>query len=224
MTFDIAVLDMAGTTVADDGLVEKAFSQAIAHLGVQAGDDRYESMLDYVRTTMGESKIAVFRALLGEEARAQQANAAFEHAYSDLIDDGLCEALPGAEEAIDRLRCGGIKVALTTGFSRATLSRILRALNWEQVADLTLCPADAGRGRPFPDLALSALLALEGTEVRALVTAGDTAYDMRMGRAAGAGLVAGVLTGAHESDQLLQAGADQVLASIAMLPALVLNR
>ena len=224
MTFDIAVLDMAGTTVADDGLVEKAFSQAIAHLGVQAGDDRYESMLDYVRTTMGESKIAVFRALLGEEARAQQANAAFEHAYSDLIDDGLCEALPGAEEAIDRLRSGGIKVALTTGFSRATLTRILRALNWEQVADLTLCPADAGRGRPFPDLALSALLALEGSEVRALVTAGDTAYDMRMGRAAGAGLVAGVLTGAHESDQLLQAGADQVLASIAMLPALVLNR
>lgn len=224
MTFDIAVLDMAGTTVADDGLVEKAFSQAIAHLGVQAGDDRYESMLDYVRTTMGESKIAVFRALLGEEARAQQANAAFEHAYSDLIDDGLCEALPGAEEAIDRLRSGGIKVALTTGFSRATLSRILRALNWEQVADLTLCPADAGRGRPFPDLALSALLALEGTEVRALVTAGDTAYDMRMGRAAGAGLVAGVLTGAHESDQLLQAGADQVLASIAMLPTLILNR
>ena len=224
MTFDIAVLDMAGTTVADDGLVEKAFSQAIAHLGVQAGDDRYESMLDYVRTTMGESKIAVFRALLGEEARAQQANAAFEHAYSDLIDDGLCEALPGAEEAIDRLRSGGIKVALTTGFSRATLTRILRALNWEQVADLTLCPADAGRGRPFPDLALSALLALEGSEVRALVTAGDTAYDMRMGRAAGAGLVAGVLTGAHESDQLLQAGADQVLASIAMLPTLILNR
>ncbi|WP_407341347.1 phosphonatase-like hydrolase [Pengzhenrongella phosphoraccumulans] len=223
MTFEIAVLDMAGTTVADDGLVEKAFSDAIGHLGVHAGDDRYATMLDYVRTTMGESKIAVFRALLGEEALAQQANAAFEQAYSDLIDDGLCAALPGAAEAIDRLRTGGIKVALTTGFSRVTLSRILRALDWESVADVTLCPADAGRGRPFPDLALAALLALEGTEVRGLVTAGDTAYDMRMGRAAGAGLVAGVLTGAHESDQLLQAGADQVLESIASLPLLVLN-
>ena len=223
MTFEIAVLDMAGTTVADDGLVEEAFSRAIGRLGVIAGGDEYESMLDYVRTTMGESKIAVFRALLGGEARAQQANAAFEQAYGDLIDDGLCEALPGAAEAIDRLRTGGIKVALTTGFSRVTLSRILRALDWESVADVTLCPADAGRGRPFPDLALAALLALEGTEVRGLVTAGDTAYDMRMGRAAGAGLVAGVLTGAHESDQLLQAGADQVLESIASLPLLVLN-
>lgn len=224
MTFQIAVLDMAGTTVADDGLVEKAFSRAIGQVGVHDGDARHASMLDYVRVTMGQSKIAVFRALLDEEAQAQQANAAFEMAYADLIDDGLCSAMPGAEDAIDRLRTGGIKVALTTGFSRATLSRILRALDWDQVADLSLCPADAGRGRPFPDLALVALLALEGTEVSALVTAGDTAYDMRMGRAAGAGLVAGVLTGAHETDQLLQAGADQVLESIARLPALVLGR
>ncbi|QTE30095.1 phosphonatase-like hydrolase [Pengzhenrongella sicca] len=224
MTFEIAVLDMAGTTVADDGLVESAFSRAVGTLGIQPADDQHATMLDYVRATMGESKIAVFRALLQDEAQAQEANAAFEAAYGDLIDDGFCTALPGAADAIDRLRTGGIKVALTTGFSRATLSRILRALEWEQVADLTLCPADVGRGRPYPDLALSALLALEGTEVRSLVTAGDTGYDMRMGRAAGAGLVAGVLTGAHESDQLLQAGADQVLDSISDLPGLVLNR
>lgn len=224
MAFEIAVLDMAGTTVADDGLVEKAFSRAMDQVAVEASDEQRVAMLEYVRATMGESKISVFRALLGDGSRAQEANAAFERAYGDLIDDGLCSALPGAQEAIDRLRSGGIKVALTTGFSRATLSRILTALDWERLPDLTLCPADAGRGRPYPDLALTALLALEGTAVGALAVVGDTAHDMRSGRAAGAGLVAGVLTGAHETDQLLQAGADQVLESIAHLPPLVLGR
>ena len=37
---------------------------------------------------MGQSKISVFRALFGSEELAQQANAAFERAYEQLIDEG----------------------------------------------------------------------------------------------------------------------------------------
>lgn len=224
MTYEIAVLDMAGTTVADDGLIEQAFSAAVAKVGIDTGDNRHASMLEYARATMGESRVSVFRTLFGEGPRADLANAAFERAYAELIDDGRCVALPGAEDAIEHLRSGGLKVALTTSFSRSTLSRVLRSLDWDGLVDLTLCPADAGRGRPFPDLALTALLALEGTRVGALVTAGDTVYDIKSGRAAGAGLVAGVLSGAHAADAMWLAGADEVLSSISELPALVLNR
>ncbi|MER8185263.1 phosphonatase-like hydrolase [Kitasatospora sp. NPDC094015] len=217
----LVVLDMAGTTVADDGLVERAFDAAAAALGVEAGTPDHARMLDHVRVTMGESKISVFRHLFGEEAKAQQANLAFEAAYHDLVEAGHCEALPGAAEAIEQLRSAGRKVVLTTGFSRSTQDRILAALGWQDIADLTLCPAEAGRGRPYPDLALTALLRTGTDSVRQVAVAGDTGYDMLAGTRAGAPVVAGVLTGAHGEERLRADGATHVLASIAELPALL---
>jgi phosphoglycolate phosphatase len=219
----LAVLDMAGTTVGDDGLVERAFTSALASCGVAPGSDEHASMLRHVRRTMGESKLSVFRSLLGDEGRALAANAAFEAAYDRLVDDGQVTPIPGAAETIAKLRDAGVKVALTTGFSRSTQQRILGTLGWHDLADLALCPADAGRGRPWPDLALTALLRLEIDDVRQLATAGDTAYDVLAGLRAGASVVAGVLTGAHDRAALTAAGATHVLASVADLPAIVLD-
>ncbi|MGC0315604.1 phosphonatase-like hydrolase [Kitasatospora acidiphila] len=217
----LVVLDMAGTTVADDGLVEQAFNAAALALGVEPGSPEHEPMLAHVRATMGESKISVFRHLFGDEERAQRANRAFEQAYHDLVEAGHCAAIPGAAEAITELRAQGRKVVLTTGFSRATQDRILTALGWQQIADLTLCPADAGRGRPYPDLALTALLRTETDSVREVAVVGDTGYDMLTGTRAGAAVVAGVLTGAHGAERLRADGATHVLASIAELPGLL---
>ncbi|MER8102328.1 phosphonatase-like hydrolase [Kitasatospora sp. NPDC094016] len=222
-SFDIrlVVLDMAGTTVADDGLVEQAFTAAARTLGVEAGSPGFGPMLEHVRATMGESKISVFRHLFGDEDKAQRANTAFEAAYHDLVDAGHCAALPGAAEAIAELRGQGRKVVLTTGFSRATQDRILTALGWQSVADLTLSPAEAGRGRPYPDLALTALLRTGVESVRQIAVAGDTGYDMLTGVRAGASVVAGVLTGAHDEARLRADGATHVLGSVAELPGLL---
>lgn len=219
----LAVLDMAGTTVADDGLVERAFTAAIGAQGIESGSPDYDRMLAHVRATMGESKITVFRALLSDEEAAQQANKAFETAYGALVDEGHCAPIDGAEDAIRRLRDAGIKVCLTTGFAQTTQQRILSALGWRELADLTLCPTQAGRGRPYPDLVLRALLDLKADAVANVAVAGDTAYDMTTGIAAGAGIVAGVLTGAHGKDQLQAAGATHVLSSVRELPDLLLT-
>jgi phosphonatase-like hydrolase len=220
MRIQLAVLDMAGTTVADDGLVIEAFTEALSELDV----DR-DQALGYVRRTMGESKISVFRHLAGgDEAVAARANAAFEKAYGALVDAGWAVPIEGAEEAIRELRGRGVKVALATGFSRATQDRILAALNWAGLADLTLCPAEAGRGRPYPDLVLTALLRLGVDDVRAIAVAGDTTYDVLSGLRAGASIVAGVLTGAHDRAALSDAGATHVLESVTELPALLAAR
>lgn len=155
----LVVLDMAGTTVADGGLVERAFAAAAAELGVEPGSADHAAKLDHVRATMGESKISVFRHLFGEEALARRANAAFEKAYGELVDDGHIAPVAGAREAIEELQGGGRTVALTTGFARVTQDAILDALGWGGLVPLTLCPADAGgRGRPYPDMVLEAFL------------------------------------------------------------------
>ncbi|KQX53656.1 MULTISPECIES: phosphonatase-like hydrolase [unclassified Streptomyces] len=210
---------MAGTTVADGGLVERAFTAAAERLGEDPA-----TMIDYVRATMGESKISVFRHLFGgDETRAKEANAAFETAYGELVDGGLIAPLPGAAEAIAQLKEQGRTVVLTTGFARVTQDAILDALGWRDLVELTLCPADAGgRGRPYPDMVLAAFLRTAAVDdVRRIVVAGDTSYDMLSGVRSGAGIVAGVLTGAHDRAALRQHGATHVLASVAELPTLI---
>ncbi|MFI1966888.1 phosphonatase-like hydrolase [Streptomyces pathocidini] len=208
---------MAGTTVTDDGLVEAAFTRAVAGQGEDP-----EPMLPYIRKTMGESKITVFRALFpGDECRAQQVNSAFEKACTELIAEGRCAPLPGAAEAIAMLRDRGLKTVFTTGFSRTTQRAVLDALGWDDLVDLALCPADAGRGRPYPDLVFTALTRLGLDDVRSVAAAGDTSADMLTARRAGARIAAGVLTGAHDEAALRRAGATHVLASVAELPALV---
>ncbi|MFB8138375.1 phosphonatase-like hydrolase [Streptomyces parvus] len=224
--YSLVVLDMAGTTVADGGLVEQAFSAAAQRLGVRPGSDEHARQLAYVRATMGESKISVFRHLFageGGEEKAQYANTAFEEAYGELVDGGRIAPLPGAREAVERLAAEGRTVVLTTGFARTTQDAILAALGWQDLVPLTLCPADAGgRGRPFPDMVLAAFLRTGAVDdVRRTVVAGDTSYDMLSGVRSGAGIVAGVLTGAHDKDQLTGHGATHVLGSVAELPDLI---
>jgi phosphoglycolate phosphatase len=217
----LAVLDMAGTTVTDDGLVIRAFDEAATSVGVPADGDEREKARRYVLDTMGQSKIEVFRALFGSEDRAQQANAAFENAYENHIDEAA--PIPGAAEAISALREAGVKVALTTGFSPSTQQRLLTALGWQDIADLALAPGDGCRGRPYPDLVLNAVLRAAVDDVAAVAVLGDTASDIVSGLRAGASIVAGTLTGAHDEQTLRDAGATHVIASVAEFPKHVLS-
>lgn len=209
----VACLDMAGTTVADDGTVLEAFAAAIAaqNLPVAA----YNRAMRDVRASMGRSKIEVFRRVLGDEAAARKANEVFEQHYAAAVQAGAVSPLPGARETITNLRRAGVRVCLATGFSPATRDAIIDKLDWGDLVDLALSPADAGRGRPWPDLPLTALLRLRGGAVSELAVAGDTASDIESGRRAGAAVVAGVLTGASTRADLEQAGAPLILDTIA---------
>jgi phosphoglycolate phosphatase len=216
----LVCLDMAGTTVADDGAVLEAFNGALDALSVDDPTTRAK-MESYVRDTMGESKIRVFRALFGDEDRAQQANAAFEAAYDRQVAAGRIAPIDGAADVITTLRESGLKVVLLTGFSASTRDRLIASLGWSDLADFTLCPSEAGRGRPYPDLVLTALLRSGADDVAAVAAVGDTASDMESGRRAGAAIRAGVLTGTHPAETLRRAGATHVLDSVRDLPALL---
>ena len=170
---------------------------------------------------MGQSKIEVFRRILGDEQAAQQANEAFEDHYAAAVRRGEVAAMPGGEEVFTTFRQAGVRVCLATGFSPATRDAIIAELGWGGLIDLALSPADAGwgssRGPPWPDLPLTALLFLRGGAVSELAVAGDTASDVESGLRAGAGIVAGVLTGADSRANLEQAGAPLILDTIADL-------
>lgn len=220
---ELVVLDMAGTTVSDDGVVEQAFQRAAERTGVA---DRlpWAEALEYVRETMGQSKIDVFTHLAGgDTAAATRATAAFEDAYAELILEGAAAPLPSAEELLRELAAAGIGVALTTGFAPVTRDALLDALGWRDLVGIALSPADAGRGRPAPDLVLTAALSAQVSAMSAVAVVGDTASDVLSGLRAGAGLVVGVLSGAHDRARLAGAGAHAVIDDVTALRTLDLR-
>jgi phosphonatase-like hydrolase len=216
--FALACLDMAGTTVRDDGAVDAAFTSALAAVGVTPGSRFYEEAEVVVHETMGWSKADVFARIFDED-EAAEATRAFAAAYKAIVADGDVSAMPGALEVLRDLRAAGVKVCLTTGFDPQTRDALLDALGWRTEADLALSPADVGRGRPAPDLVFGAMALLGVKDSGAVVVVGDTVSDLEAGRAAGAGAVVGVLSGAHDAAKLEAASPTAVLADVTDLVA-----
>jgi phosphonatase-like hydrolase len=218
---ELAVIDLAGTLVRDDGAVEGAFFDALQAVGAADGGPRDPSLVAGVRHAMGRSKIEVFREMLGDEQRAQRANAAFERAYETRIAGGETSALASAEDALDTFREMGVKVAITTGFSPRTRDQLLRSLAWESRVDLALSPSEELRGRPAPDLVLAALLRLQVEDVRRVAVIGDTSNDLLSGYRAGASVLVGVLSGAHDRKALEGAPHTHIVETIGQVPGVI---
>lgn len=217
----LVCLDMAGTTVHDGGVVVDAFRTALTDVGLEPGTAAHDHAVQYALDTMGQSKIAVFTALFdGDTVRAEAANAAFERAYAATVGRGV-RPVDGAVDVLEALRASGTKVALTTGFSPVTRDAVLDALGWQDRVDLALSPADAGRGRPFPDMVLAAVLRTQTDEVRQVAVVGDTVADLLTGTRAGASVVAGVRTGTHQDADFATVPHTHVLDSVVDLPALL---
>ncbi|GAA1353334.1 HAD family hydrolase [Falsarthrobacter nasiphocae] len=217
----LAVLDMAGTTVDVAGLREDSLSRVLASHGTDPESAEGLSLRAAWNRTGGASTFSVFRELFDDDLEAaHRANRMFEATFDALVRErGVCP-MPGASEAIGMLREQGVLVCLVTGFGRHTQNTILESLGWMGLADLSLCPSDAGRGRPFPDLVLTAVLALDVDDVRDVLVVGDSVNDMLTGVRAGARDVVGVTTGAHTAAELIAAGATDVVDSVGALPVL----
>jgi phosphonatase-like hydrolase len=216
MTIELICLDMAGTTVNDHGLVLEAFRRTIEELDV-VGDEATKAEA-YVIETMGQSKIEVFSVLFDD--RAEAANEAFERHFVKAAHEVGVSEVPGARDAIETLKSRGIAVALTTGFSPSTREVVIELLGWSDLVNLRVSPADAGRGRPAPDMVLLCALTSRVSAMQTVMVVGDTASDMQAGQRAGVGQCVGVLSGTDNHARLLASGADLVVNSVADLPKL----
>lgn len=213
MTVELICFDMAGTTVNDHGLVLEAFRRTIDELGV-VGHEAVKAK-EYVTETMGQSKIEVFSVLFDE--RASEANDAFERHFITVANEVGVSEVPGARDTVETLKGRGISVALTTGFSPATREALIEILGWSDLFGLRVSPADAGRGRPAPDMVLLCALRTRVSAVQTIMVVGDTSSDMQAGRRAGVGHCVGVLTGTDNNARLVASGADVVVDSVADL-------
>jgi phosphonatase-like hydrolase len=212
---ELICFDMAGTTVLDNGLVLEAFRRTIEDLEVSPNEATAAEV--YVIETMGQSKIEVFTALFGE--RASSANDAFERNFVESAQELGVSEIPGARSTVETLRGAGLQVALTTGFSPTTREVLIDVLGWGDLFELRVSPADAGRGRPAPDMLWYCALKSQITAASSMMVVGDTASDMMAGLRVGAGYCVGVLSGNDDQERLIANGADDVIDSVVDLLA-----
>ena len=217
--------DVVGAAAADGGVLERAFADAIATQGVVVGTAAYvRSMVQFDRTRGWSPADVMYTLFPEDEIRAQAASLAFERSFKAAVDRFGVLPLPGVTDALAKLTAAGIKVCLLSGLSKSALSLIVDRLGWWQRADLTLCAEDVGRGFPWPDLVLTAIMRLGIGDVRdvAVVTASESGV---MGaRRAGASLIVGVPGEVHDTSRLRRAGATHLLADVGELPDLAGSR
>lgn len=117
-----------------------------------------------------------------------------------------------------RLRTMRLSLGIASSDSEAGIRQMLATVGATPLLDF-VCGYDTGHGhKPEPGMALAFARHL-GLAASEIAMVGDNLHDLRMGRAAGCGLVIGVLTGTGAPARLAAEG-DLVLASISDLPAL----
>jgi phosphoglycolate phosphatase len=215
---------LIGTVIADGGMVDRAYAEAIATQGVVTGTTAYAKCMAQVHQERGRSTVDVLQTMFPDSlARGQAAHLALDRSFCDAVGRMGAAPAPGAAAAMEKLANAGIRICVFTGFSRRVLTVILDTLGWWDRIDLALSPEDVPRGSPWPDLILAAMLRLGVTDVRETAVAHDTQAGILSGRRAGAGIVAGILSGTHSRDRLRQAGATHLIQGIADLPELLIG-
>lgn len=213
--YTLAIFDMAGTTINDRDEVYRVLREATEREGATYSDAQFQEW-------MGTEKKWAIRNLLDiggvnvTEELVEQAWAWFREELRRTYSEQPPVAIEGVEQALADLRARGIKVGLTTGFSREIADIILESMGWGVGVNLdaSVTADQVGRGRPAPDMILR-VMELTGVEdTSQVISAGDTAADIRSAQAAGVTSV-GVLTGHLSPAQFEELGAGHVLRSVA---------
>ncbi len=203
-----AILDVDGT------LVDTNYHHALAwHRALHAHGHPVQMWKVHRHIGMGGDQI--LDALIGEKAAAEQGDAirgAEAEAYAELI--GEVEPMEGARELVERLRDAGASVILASSAKQEEVDHYLDLLDARELVDDWTTSADVESTKPDPDLVLAALGKAGNDDPSVMV--GDSVWDVKAAKAASVPTLA-VLTGGFSEAELRDAGASQVVESIAEL-------
>jgi HAD superfamily hydrolase (TIGR01549 family) len=202
-----AILDIDGT------LVDTNYHHALAwHRALRTHGRRVQMWQIHRHIGMGGDKIVA--ALAGKEAERSQGDAirtAEGEAYGELI--GEVEPLDGARELIEDLSAEGSTVILASSAKQEEVNHYLDLLDARRLVAGWTSAADVEQTKPAPDLVQAALDKAGGGPALMI---GDSTWDVMAASAVGVPTLA-VLTGGFSAAELREAGAVEVVESIAAL-------
>jgi len=200
-----AILDWAGTTVdygcqAPTAVLHELFAERGVPVSVPE-IRRYMGLLkkDQIRAICSIPRVqAAWCERYGRPPSEEDLSALFQEFTPRQLAslDRHSELIPGMAETVTRLRARGMKIGTTTGYTRPMLDIVLRnAMERGYTPDATVCPEEAGGGRPRPWMCYRNAILLQVDPLEACVKIGDTVSDVQEGLNAGAWTIAVVETG-----------------------------
>ncbi len=205
MAIQLAVFDIAGTTVIDDDAVAHAFRNAFVKNG-------YAISLEAAHPYMGVKKIVAVRTMLAElnvdftEEGVSNIHSDFVTAMIDYYEhDPAVEPFTDTEYVFEILKSKGICIALNTGFPKVIADAIVNRFQWKQrgLIDEYIASDEVNEGRPSPEMIRELMKRLNVSSPEAVIKIGDTTVDIQEGRNTGCQWVVAVTTGAGKEEELL---------------------
>ena len=212
-----AVWDMDGTLVDTAELHFQAWEAVCREMG------RDFSRAEFA-ATFGRRNPDIFAALFGDRLSAAEAaewSDRKEEQYRAAARRGV-ELLPGVRALLEDLHRIGFRQAIGSSAPRANLELILRLTGIERFFGAVIGMEETQRGKPDPQVFQVAAERLGVPPARCVVLE-DAVAGVQAARAGGMKCIAVTFVGHHSEDKLRAAGADLVVANLAVVHAMMVK-
>ncbi|HTL43085.1 MAG TPA: HAD family phosphatase [Vicinamibacterales bacterium] len=172
--------DLDGTLVDSEDYHWQSWQHAMALDGTAITHDQFTQ-------TFGQRNETILRGWLGDDAtleRMDRVADAKEVEYRRLAQERGLTPLPGAAEWLVRLQATGWKQAIASSAPRLNVDVMLRALKLEHYFDAVVSSEDVTRGKPDPEVFLTAAARL-GVPASRCIVVEDAAAGVEAARRAG---------------------------------------
>jgi len=210
----------AGWTIGLAGALEAATGEPLAGrlyaaFGFRADAGRAEHGSPLGSHSMAELRELTLETVAGSGRSPAESERIVAETWRAPDPVGLAVPLADLVSLFEALRASGRRIAVATGDDRGPTARTLDALGIARLVDAIACPDDGHPTKPDPGM-LQHLCATLGVAPARTAMIGDSTVDLEMARAAGLGLVVGVLSGVGDRAELAPL-ADLLLDSVADL-------
>jgi beta-phosphoglucomutase len=172
--------DLDGTLVDSGEMHWWSWRDAMGAAGLPVTYEQFQQ-------TFGQKNDRILRGWLGPQAtatRIAELADAKESEYRRLVSVHGLQALPGAREWVARLRADGWRQAIASSAPRKNVDVMLAAIGLADAFDTIVASEDVGKGKPDPEVFLTAAARLGATPDRAIVVE-DAAAGVEAARRAG---------------------------------------
>lgn len=223
MSIRLAVFDIAGTTVQDEGSVANAFRNAFVKNG-------YAISLEDTHPYMGVKKIMAVRMMLeklGEEFTDVEVDDIHTDFVNEMVDyyeyDPSVKQFADTEDVFLQLKEMGVRITLNTGFPKIIADTIVNRFQWKEknLVDDYIASDEVENGRPAA-LMIEELMQRAGIDdPMEVIKVGDTFVDIEEGRNAGCKYIVAVTTGSGTREELEEYAPTHIISSLSELPVIL---
>jgi phosphoglycolate phosphatase len=214
VSFPFAVFDIDGTLVDSRAIITTCMDAAFIGAGLPAPGYEKTRRVIGLSLPVGLSILAPDTDETDQNRILESYRAAF---FQMRQDPAMASPLyEGVASLLEQLLAANWVLGIATGKSRRGLDAMMEQFGWHKSFAAHFC-ADDGPGKPHPHMVLENMRIVNAKTSQTIVI-GDSEHDMAMAVAAGARAV-GVTWGFGTSGEMLAAGADDVVDTMAELTA-----